>query len=132
MLLAVLLIAAMGGVLYGGVVTGAAQGWFLLPSFTGEIITFLAVAHVGLYYFVDRQLSLRPEDFVKVYLGTTVLRILFFGLFIFLLLRLDHASATRNALMFLVSYFLFTALEVTLLYRLVHFRKPPNGGQKEA
>lgn len=110
---------------------GVSNFWFDLPSFTNEIIALLAISHVGMYSIITRQLGQRPEDFVKIYLGSTVLRILFFGLFIFVIIRIDPVSASRNAVLFLITYFLFTGLEVVALYAAVNSQKPTNTGQKE-
>jgi drug/metabolite transporter (DMT)-like permease len=110
---------------------GVSNLWFDLPSFTNEIIALLAISHVGMYSIITRQLGQRPEDFVKIYLGSTVLRILFFGLFIFVIIRIDPVSASRNAVLFLITYFLFTGLEVVALYAAVNSQKPTNTGQKE-
>jgi drug/metabolite transporter (DMT)-like permease len=111
--------------------TGVSNVWFDQPSFTNEIIALLAISHVGLYSIITRQIGQRPENFVKIYLGSTVLRILFFGLFIFVLIRIDPVSASRNAVLFLITYFLFTSLEVVALYIAVNRQKPTNTGQKE-
>lgn len=126
-----LLVFGLAALLYAGVEGAARQGWFERPSYSDEIILFLGLAHLGLFLFVVRQLDNRPEDFVKIYLGSTVLRILFFGLFIFLVIRLDAAAGPSNALFFLVCYFLFTGLEVAALYPVVSDRKPAKQGQKE-
>jgi len=112
------------------ITAGAQQDWYNYPSYARTIVFFLAIAHIGLYRFIVQNLHQRPQDFVKIYLGTTVLRILFFGLFIFLILRMDPRSGTSNALTFLASYFLFTGLEVAMLYAAVRGQKPPNSGQK--
>jgi hypothetical protein len=121
----------LAALLYAAVVGGAGRGWFTQPSFSEEIVLFLALTHAGLYSFIVRQLGQRPEDFVKIYLGATVMRILFFGLFIFLVLRMDPVGGFGNALFFLLGYFLFTGLEVAVLYRVVSRQEPPRGGQKE-
>lgn len=110
---------------------GASFGWFVIPSFSRAIVLFLWLTHLIMYWMVVRQLKLRPADFVRVYLGLTVLRILFFGLFIFLVMRIDRLGAYPNALFFLVGYFLFTSLEVAALYRVVSRQKPLREGQKE-
>lgn len=79
---------------------------------------------------IARRLGVRPTDFVTIYLGTTVLRILLFGAFIFVVIRLDKAGAWRNATLFLVCYFLFTAVEVlTLFYQI---NSPKKGVRKDA
>ena len=101
--------------------------WFVPPTFSNPIIIFLTVSTVGLYGFISRQRTLRPQDFVKVYLGTTVLRILFFGTFIFLLIRMNPSGARANATLFLAGYFLFTALEVVVLFCEINSPKEPKG-----
>lgn len=73
----------------------------------------------------------RPEDFVKIYLGITVLRILFFGLFILAIIFIDQPGAHGNVLLFLISYFLFTTLEVSALFLKISAQKPTNRDRKE-
>jgi hypothetical protein len=126
-----LLVFGLAALLYAGLSGAVSQGLVSRPSYSDEIILFLALAHLGLFGFVLRRLDARPEDFVKIYLGSTVLRILFFGLFIFLVLRMDPVSGPANALFFLLCYFLFTGLEVAALYPIVSKRKPAKQGQKE-
>ncbi len=117
--------------LFGAVEAGVAQAWFYRPTFAQEILIFLTVTHLVLYSVIIRQINKRPENFVMVYLGSTVLRILFFGIFIFTILWLDPPGGSQNALLFLISYFLFTGLEVLALYLAVRGQKPTNLGQKE-
>lgn len=131
MLRFVILVFLLSAVIFLTVQTGISNAWFEQPSFTDEIIALLAISHVGLYAIITRQLGQRPEDFVKIYLGSTVLRILFFGLFIFVIIRIDPVSASRNAVLFLLTYFMFTGLEVVALYVAVNSQKPTNTGQKE-
>lgn len=116
---------------YGFVEWGTSGHWFIRPSFTSEIILFLSATHLGLYVLITRQLAEQPVDFVKVYLGITVMRILFFGLFVFALIWIDPTGATGNALLFLVAYVLFTTLEVASLFVRINGQKPANLGQKE-
>jgi hypothetical protein len=126
-----LIVSGLALALYLAVTGGSRQGWFAGPSYSEEIVLFLTVSHLALYHVIIRRIEDRAEDFVKIYLGSTVLRILFFGLFIFLLLRFDPESGPSNALFFLLCYFLFTALEVGMLYMDLNNRKPPFKGQKE-
>lgn len=108
----------------GFALAGSGWGWFTRPSFFSEIIIFLALSTVALYWFTTRKVNLQPDDFVKIYLGATVLRILFFGGFIFSVIILDKVGAEENALFFLVCYFLFTAQEVLVLFRQINAGKP--------
>ena len=108
----------------GIVLAGSGWTWFMRPSFFIEIIFFLALSTIALYWFTTRKINLQPDEFVKIYLGATVMRILFFGGFIFTVIMLDKFGAKENALLFLVCYFLFTALEVMVLYRQINARGP--------
>ena len=75
----IVLTILLGVTTLGSMEAGVAWGLFQRPSYEREILAFLIVAHVVLYSVITRQLNQRPQTFVKVYLGTTVLRILFFG-----------------------------------------------------
>ncbi len=123
-------IAVLLGLMILGFVTTASRfEWIARPSFANEIVGFLLISTIVLYRVVVRGLGLRPQDFVRIYLGTTVLRILFFGAFIFVVIRFDKVGAWRNATLFLVSYFLFTTLEILALFFRVN--SPRKGGQKD-
>jgi hypothetical protein len=126
-----LALAVLASAILGVLVAGEKFEWFAVPSFSRTIVLFLWLTHIIMYAMVVRQLELRPTDFVKVYLGMTVLRILFFGAFVFLIIRIDRAGAYPNAIVFLVCYFLFTSIEVVALYRVVSNQKPLREGQKE-
>ena len=91
-------------------------GLIVPPSFTSEIVIFLLLSTIVLYMVIVRRLGVRPTDFVIIYLGITVLRILLFGAFIFVVIRFDKAGAWRNATLFLVCYFLFTTVEILALF----------------
>jgi hypothetical protein len=97
-------------------ITGAHSGWFEQPSFSIEILAFFTLSNLTLYWAIGRRLKKQPEDFVGIYLGATVVRILFFGGLIFAVMLLDRPGAARNALFFLVCYFLFTIEEVGALW----------------
>jgi len=126
----VILALALAAFLMGGMSWGAGAGWVAYPSFAWEITIFLLVTHMAGYSFVVRQLAQRPEDFVKVYLGLIVIRILFFGIFIFVIIWIAPNAGGGNAIFFLISYVLFTALEVGELYRVVNSNDPTKRGQK--
>jgi hypothetical protein len=110
---------------------GVEKGTFELPTYYQEIISFIALSTMALYWFTTRKMGMASSDFAKIYLGATVLRILFFGGFIFAIIQLDPSSARGNASLFLVCYFLFTILEVVVLFKELNSRKSSGGGQKD-
>lgn len=112
----ILFVLALSLALAGGTWLGVEQGYFRMPTFAFEIIGFLAFANIVGYGLVERRLSAHPQDFVTIYLGATVLRLLTFAMFIALVIWLSPESDKENTLLFLVSYLLFTVLEVVALY----------------
>ena len=110
---------------------GVDWGWIGYPTFSIEIIAFFTLSNVALYWAVGRKLNDHPEDFVTVYLGATVLRVLFFGGFIFAVVLLDRSGAPKNTLFFLLCYFLFTIMEVGGLWIKIKSQKAVKGPQKD-
>jgi len=113
------------------VIWGSTAGSFIIPSYCYEIIFFLGLSTLGLFGFTVRRINIAAADFVRIYLGATVLRILFFGGFIFTVIFLDPPGAQGNAILFLVSYFLFTILEVIVLLNEINTKKSLRNGQKD-
>jgi hypothetical protein len=84
------------------------------PTYSLEIILFLSIFTLLAFYFLNR--SVRAEGFTTRYLGSMVLKILLFSGFIVTIILLDPNGANRNVTFFLISYLLFTALEVGSLF----------------
>lgn len=103
-------------VILGVTIVGPKQGWFIRPSFFFEIIIFLTVSTISIYWWTTQRAYLRSDNFVNIYLGSTALRIVLYGIFVATIVSFDEAGAVNNALLFLIAYFLFTALEVTVLF----------------
>jgi tryptophan-rich sensory protein len=85
------------------------------PSFAVATLGTLLFATILIYFFLIYNKSKHPLDFVRNYLLTLVLKIIFGGFYAFVIMRLDPPLANSNAAFFLICYFIFTALEVTLL-----------------
>lgn len=109
-------------------VMGSQWAWYSTPSYSFEILFFFTLTNVGLFWFISTKVQKQPDAFVGIYLGATVIRILFFGGFILVVIRLDTDGATKNALFFLICYCLYTALEIGMLY---HQIKSAGKGQKD-
>ncbi len=120
-----LLICGLALLVYLGISYATERSWVERPSFTVEVLIFLVISHAATYGMSIRHMKGEPSDFVRIYLGLTVLRILFFGAFVFAILQMDHDGGTANALFFLCCYFLFTSVEVTALYRASTLRQLP-------
>jgi len=83
------------------------------PSFLFLILLVLAIATWLVYFFIQKT---NPDDFVRNYLLTIVLKLLAGGIFIFTLLYADKSGADANAILFMTAYLLFTGLEVGFLF----------------
>lgn len=127
----VILTLITAGIIVFGVVFGVSQRYFSSPSFFKEIIIFLAFSNILLYSFSKQKANEAPTDFIKIYLGSTVLKILFFGAFIFTVMRMDMPGASGNTALFLISYFVFTILEITILFLEINSQNSPNRRQKD-
>jgi hypothetical protein len=98
------------GVIALTILLWAAAQWFAMmglidtmPSYWLEILLLLSVSTIAIFYFLQKMKAAEPLDFVKS------------GVFIFILIKLDPAGATANALFFMISYLFFTSYEVIVL-----------------
>ena len=96
-------------------------GWvaqlIAISSFTFVILGSVAVATWAIYFLM---MKTDAENRVKNYLLSIVLKLLAGGIFISVLIVLDKPHADTNAIFFMITYFLFTTLEVAFLPK--HFR----------
>ncbi|MBS1680885.1 MAG: hypothetical protein JST48_04160 [Bacteroidetes bacterium] len=84
------------------------------PTFLFLILAVLAAATWLVYFFMARTKS---EDFIKNYMLTIVVKLILGGVFISVLIFLDKKGAEENAVLFMASYLIFTALEVGFLFK---------------
>ena len=99
-------------------------GWIAdLPSFFVEILLFLFFSTLVIFAYLHRVAGER--SFVQIYILTTVLKLLGYALFVLFVVLSDAQDASRNALVFIGSYFVFTALEIGFLYRKIVGRNAP-------
>jgi hypothetical protein len=108
------LIVFSGALVSLALAIGLATVQFTHPSFQVLILTVLSSATWLVYFFIQRT---NRGDLVKNYLLTIVIKLLFGGVFIFILLYEDKPGADANAILFMMGYLLFTALEVGFLFR---------------
>ena len=87
------------------------------PSFLYEILIFLAFA-TGVI-FVRLYRVARPGVFVWMYLLTLALKILIYAGFNLVIILHDPPGAKANVAFFMVTYLLFTGLEIASLYRFI-------------
>jgi hypothetical protein len=91
------------------------KGLIQKPSFFFET-TVLLVFSTGLI-FTYLFKTAKPDFFVQLYLLTMAVKLLAYGAYNLLMILDDSAGAPLNVVYFMISYFIFTALEITFLYR---------------
>jgi hypothetical protein len=91
-----------------------------LPAFFYQTLTFLFLATAGLYRFLLKTKNERPDFFVILYLATLVMKLLAYGVYLFIIIRSMPGEAARDVVFFMGVYSIFTTLEIAFLYRKVN------------
>jgi len=94
---------------------GAHENWFSLPSFFYE--TLILVVFVTSVMFVYLSKVNKPLYFVQLYLLTMTVKIIAYGAYVYFMITRDQRGTFVNVVFFLISYLLFTTLEIVFLYR---------------
>jgi hypothetical protein len=102
--------------LWGALYLAQNQQWIVeYPSFTIEILIFMLIGTLINFRYLERVDS--PELFVRLYLFMMALKLLAFGAFVVAIILLDRAGAKGNIVFFIITYLIFTGLEVAFLYQ---------------
>jgi hypothetical protein len=97
---------------------GARNTWFLMPTYGLEIIVISVITTASIYMVLAR--TGNPRLFVNLYLLTIVMKLIFFSALLLMMRFIAPQSLTPNAVLILVAYILFTALEVGVLFAKVN------------
>jgi hypothetical protein len=101
--------------LYGGTVVFHREAFLVsLPTFLWSTLIFLNLSTAVIYIFLTRS---QPSAFVQKYLMSTVLKLLGYGIYNVVIILKDRDNAGLNVAFFMITYFLFTTLELAFLYR---------------
>lgn len=97
---------------------GALLSWWLYPSFWKEILFFLFFITLIVTNYLFKLRQNQPQVFVQLYLLSITIKIVAGLGFVFLLIWKVPATELRaNVGLFIISYLLFTGLEVNFLVR---------------
>jgi hypothetical protein len=103
------------GLLYGGTVIFNQQAVLNeFPTFFWSTLIFLILSTAVIYFFLTRS---EPSAFVQRYLMSTVLKLFGYCVYNVVIILMDRENAGVNVAFFLITYFLFTVLELAFLYR---------------
>ncbi len=102
--------------LLGCLYLAQSQDWISdFPSFSIEILIFLLIGTLINFRYLNRITS--PELFVRMYLFMMALKLLAFGAFVVVIILYDKPGAKENIVFFIITYLIFTGLEVGFLYQ---------------
>lgn len=102
------------GCLAAGLLLPAVFGaTFTLPSFCWPSLILLTLATALIFRYLYRT---GPALFIQLYLLTMVIKLLAYAAYILAMILLHREGAVANVVFFLVTYFIFTFLEVVFLY----------------
>lgn len=92
----------------------------LLPGFFWESIILLALSTVGLYRFLINIKRDKPDYFVPLYLATLTVKLIAYGAYIFVMVKLQPEKMFENVVFFMIGYVIFTMTETYFLHRFVN------------
>lgn len=91
-----------------------------LPGFFFESIILLLLSTAGLYRFLINIKRDKPDFFVPLYLATLTVKLIAYGAYIFILVKLQPEWMFENVVFFMVGYVIFTGVETYFLHRFVN------------
>ena len=95
----------------------------VFPSFFFQTIILLFLGAAGIYYYLVDIKNEKPKYFAQLYLLTLFVKLIAYGAYILFVLLKSPNQAAANAGVFMVTYILFTGLEVGFLYRKITGKK---------
>ena len=107
-------LTVLTGIVAGAVLYGVQQSWFEKPTFFPITLGFLVFGTALIYVYLYRANT--TGYFVQIYLVTMVMKLLAYCGYNLLIILKDRSSAVGNVVFFMITYFLFTALEIAFLY----------------
>ncbi|HEU5289497.1 MAG TPA: hypothetical protein VFU05_02565 [Cyclobacteriaceae bacterium] len=90
------------------------------PEYFYRTLVFLFIGTAGLYRFLLRTKQQRPDFFVQFYLATMVVKLIAYGAYLFIMVTSKTENVVADVAVFMVVYFIFTAIEIGFLYRHVN------------
>ena len=86
-----------------------------LPSFFFQTLIFLVFSTGMIYAYLHKAAT--PGFFVQLYLLTMAVKLLAYGAYNLIVILQDRPGAGENVVFFMITYCLFTVLEIVFLYR---------------
>lgn len=93
---------------------GVYEGFFTKPSFFLKTLIFLTAITFIIYLYLYK--VNKPDLFLQLYLLTMVVKLLAYCIYNFIMITRDKSAAISNVVFFMITYFIFTALEIGFLH----------------
>jgi len=99
------------------------QQWILgFPSFFYQTLIFLVFATTTIFAYLYQ--TNKADFFIQLYILTMVVKFLAYGVYNLFMIMEDKDGAALNVVFFMILYIVFTALEITFLYRRISNSRP--------
>lgn len=95
--------------------------YFEKPSFFVQTLILLTITTSVIFVYLFR--ARESSYFTQLYLLTMVVKVLAYCAYNLLMVLKDKPAAVNNVVFFMVVYFVFTALEIGFLYRVIIGKK---------
>jgi hypothetical protein len=105
---------AVAAAIAGLVLIGANGGYFSKPSFFFKTLLFLLFSTSLIYVYLYK--AKNQSFFIQLYLLTMAVKLLAYCAYILIVILHDKRAAIGNVIFFMVTYFVFTSLEIGFLY----------------
>lgn len=111
--------ALTGLMIYLSVLIFVELGWLLhAPSYTIIILLSLLFVTAVIYNYIARFAAMGPEAITRFYLLSIALKLMVGCSMILVVVIFDRDGASGNTVLFLISYIIFTSVEIVFLFGL--------------
>jgi hypothetical protein len=117
----VLILASLG--IAALTIWGASQGLFDKPTYFKATLILLVVMTGLIYVYLYR--ADKPEFFLNLYLLTMVVKVAAYCAYNLVIIMRDRQAAVTNVGFFMVTYFIFTGIEIAFLHRKITRENKP-------
>jgi hypothetical protein len=104
-------------IITGCLFLGIEHGYFNRPSFFLKTLLLLVFSTSIIYTYLYK--ADKPGFFLQLYMLTMVVKLLAYCSYVLIIVRSDKTAAFSNVIFFMITYFVFTALEIGFLYKKV-------------
>jgi hypothetical protein len=94
---------------------GSSEGLFDKPTYFKPTLLLLVFTTGLIYVYLHR--ADKPEFFLNLYLLTMIIKIVAYCAYNLVIIMRDRQAAVTNVGFFMVTYFIFTGIEIVFLHR---------------